>query len=170
VHDLTVSVADILGRPGHHRDVDIASRLEGVGTVLARLGDQPLEGRLRAESVVEGVLITGNLEGAAVVRCARCLKEFESGVALDLCELFVAPGRLPDEDAYEISGTDVELEPMLRDAATLALPLNPVCRPDCRGLCARCGQDLNAGTCDCVDDDVDPRWAALTMIKDRLEA
>jgi uncharacterized protein len=58
---------------------------------------------------------------------------------------------------------------MVRDALVLALPLNPVCEAACKGLCARCGKDLSGGPCDCSEDDVDPRWAELATLKDRLK-
>jgi uncharacterized protein len=56
------------------------------------------------------------------------------------------------------------LRPLVRDALLLELPLAPLCRPDCRGLCARCGADLNAGPCSCVADR-DPRWGALDALR-----
>jgi DUF177 domain-containing protein len=59
---------------------------------------------------------------------------------------------------------------MMRDSVGLALPLNPLCRDDCAGLCARCGKDLNEGACECVDDDIDPRWDALAALRERLES
>jgi uncharacterized protein len=172
VHDFTASVAEILGKPGHYRDLKVSKPLPGVRTELARLAGSPLEGKLRAESVVEGVLVTGNIMGRVQLTCARCLKDFEAEVSSSLCELFLAPGHEapPEEETYKVEGLEIDLEPMLRDALTLDLPLNPVCQPDCKGLCARCGQDLNAGACSCVDDDVDPRWAALSDLRDRLEA
>jgi uncharacterized protein len=59
---------------------------------------------------------------------------------------------------------------MLRDATGLALPLNPLCRTDCAGLCATCGKDLNDGACDCVEEVADPRWDALNAVRARLES
>jgi uncharacterized protein len=170
VQDLTYSVADLLGRPGEYREFSVAPVLSGVGTALARLSEKPIRADLRAESVVEGILVTGPLAGALDLKCARCLRGFEGDLTLDLLELFVLPGqeRPKDEDAYSISGKEIRLEPMLRDAVTLALPLNPLCREDCAGLCAQCGRDLNDGACDCRTDDVDPRWADLASIKDKL--
>jgi uncharacterized protein len=170
VQDLTYSVADLLGRPGEYRDFSVAPVLSGVGTPLARLQDRPIRGELRAESVVEGILVTGPVSGALDLSCARCLKPFDGDVSLDLLELFVVPGHegSEDEDAYRVTGKEIHLEPMLRDAIALALPLNPLCREDCAGLCAQCGRDLNEGACDCVADDVDPRWAELASIKDKL--
>jgi uncharacterized protein len=53
---------------------------------------------------------------------------------------------------------------------TLELPLNPVCDEDCKGLCSHCGQDLNTGVCGCVEENVDPRWAALSALREKLEA
>ena len=105
-----------------------------------------------------------------VFSCARCLQPITTDVELDVCELFLAPGHEapPEEEAYEVQGMDIDLEPMLRDNLTLALPLNPVCREDCAGLCATCGKDLNTGACDCTDEEIDPRWAGLAELRDKL--
>ena len=158
-----------LGRPGEYRDISLQEPLEGVSSTLARLDERPLRAELRAESVMEGILITGEVEVEASVRCARCLREFSSDLSVELCELFVAPGHeAPGEDPYRVRGTEIGLEPMLRDAVTLSLPLRPLCKPDCKGLCARCGTDLNQGACGCVDEETDPRWADLDAVREML--
>ncbi|MDQ3986267.1 MAG: DUF177 domain-containing protein [Actinomycetota bacterium] len=169
--DLDISVVDLLGRPGEYRDFRVGSKLQGVGNALAHLQAAPVRGDLRAESVVEGVLVTGAVTGRATLECARCLVPFVSPVTVDLCELFVAPGHetSAEEDSYRIAGREIHLEPMLRDALTLALPLNPLCRPDCKGLCPHCGRNLNEGSCDCREDETDPRWAELESLKQKLE-
>jgi uncharacterized protein len=139
VPHLKVSVAEILNRPGEYRDLDVRPAFEDVQTELARLEAGPLESRLRAESVVEGVLVTGRVAGGASLKCARCLEPFEGSVELDVCELFTTPGHeLPEEEAYKVQGSEIDLEPMLRDALLLALPLNPIHDENCRGLCADC--------------------------------
>jgi uncharacterized protein len=169
VSQLIVPVAELLGQPGEYRDIRISEPLPGVRTALARLSGDPIGADLRAESVIEGILVTGRVEGATILQCSRCLEEFGSHVELRVCELFSAPGREAEEDAYEITGAEIRLEPMLVDAVTLALPLYPLCRDDCWGLCASCGADLNAGPCGCVEEDSDPRWAALDEIRGKLE-
>ncbi|MGH2757255.1 MAG: YceD family protein [Actinomycetota bacterium] len=168
---LTVSVADILGRPGVYRELHLDAVVPGIHTALARLAPDPAHADLRAESVVEGILVTGRVEADATLECARCLKEFSSDVAVDVCELFVAPGHeeTADEDAYRVAGEQIDLEPMVRDALALALPLNPVCEATCKGMCARCGKDLSQGPCECSDDELDPRWAELSALKDQLK-
>lgn len=165
-----VPVAEILGQPGRYRELQVAEPLEGVRNALVRLTTEPIEARLRAEAVVEGVLVTGPVAGEIAADCARCLKEVPGRIELDVCELFVAPGHdAPDEEeTYEVEGLEIDLEPMLRDAVALALPLNPVCKQDCKGLCATCGRDLNEGPCSCSEEEIDPRWAALSELRDRL--
>lgn len=170
MQDLKISVTEILGRPGAGRDVSLSRVLEGVKVDLAELKPEPVTGEITLESVIEGVLVTGSLDGEATCRCSRCLREFEGRLAAELCELFAAPGHLEEEeDVYRVKGEEIDLEPMLRDELTLALPLYPLCRDDCQGMCARCGRDLNEGACDCADDTTDPRWAALDEVRAKLE-
>lgn len=169
---LSLSVADLLGRPGEYRDFTISSVLTGVSNPLARVASRPVGGDLRAESVVEGILVTGSLAADVDYRCARCLTTFSLPLTQEVCELFLAPGHAApkEEDAYRVAGKEVHLEPMVRDVLALALPLNPVCSRDCAGLCARCGRNLNTDTCICSDDEVDPRWAGLAELRERLES
>ncbi len=166
--DLKVSVSEILGRPAAYRDIERRAVVAGVESAVARLTDDPVEARLRLESVVEGVLVTGEVTAGLTLECARCLKDFESHIGMEVCELF-ATGEAPD-DAYRIRGEELDLEPLLRDVLGLGLPFNPLCRPDCKGLCAQCGKDLNTGPCDCTTDERDPRWAALDAVAERLQA
>ena len=170
MQDLKISVAQILGRPGEYRDVAVRARVGGITTAVATV-DAPVEAALRLESVVEGVLVSGGVNVPAMLHCARCLATFSSTVDFQLCELFVT--RIPsssEPELYRISGTDIDLEPMLRDAVALALPLAPLCHDGCRGLCARCGRDLNEADCNCTEDDVDPRWAGLSALRAKLES
>jgi uncharacterized protein len=170
VQGFKVPVDKIIDRPGEYRDIELQAELSGVSTALAVLQDDPIDAQLRAESVVEGILVTGKVHGLARFNCARCLKELEGDVDLEVCEMFVAPGHEapPEEDSYKIDGLEMNLAPMLRDAVALALPLNPICKMDCAGLCAHCGKDLNEGPCGCKEEEMDPRWAALSELRDKL--
>lgn len=169
MQDVTVSVAQILGRPGASRTINLSRPVEGVETVLASVAETPVEARLRADSVVEGILVSGSVEGATRLQCARCLRAFSSEVGVEVCELFAdGPGQPADEDAYAVEGEVIDLAPMLRDALTLALPLRPLCSEACAGLCGSCGQDLNEGPCGCVQEELDPRWAGLSALRDKL--
>ena len=168
---LNLSVADLLGRPGEYRDFSISSVVSGVSNPLARVEDRPVSGDMRAESVVEGILVTGRVRASVSYRCARCLTRFGLPVSLEVCELFVAPGHeaASDDDTYRVGGKEVQLEPMLRDALALSLPLSPICGESCAGLCSGCGRNLNQDVCICSEDDVDPRWAELAVLRERLQ-
>ena len=168
---LNLSVADLLGRPGEYRDFTISSVVTGVSNPLAQVEDRPVAGDMRAESVVEGILVTGSFWASVSYQCARCLARFGVPVSLEVCELFVAPGHEAgsDDDTYRVVGKEVRLEPMLRDALALSLPLSPICRESCAGLCSGCGRNLNEDTCVCSEQDVDPRWADLAVLRERLQ-
>ena len=71
---------------------------------------------------------------------------------------------------YSIDDTGVmDLAPLLREEVILAVPMGVLCRSDCAGLCPVCGQNLNEGTCDCEQDDIDPRWAVLRAQRDQFD-
>ncbi|HEX4865395.1 MAG TPA: DUF177 domain-containing protein, partial [Acidimicrobiales bacterium] len=72
-----------------------------------------------------------------------------------------------DEETYPLEGEFLDLQPLVRDALLLELPLAPLCSDECRGICPTCGADLNAGGCACVEKPADPRWAALDALKER---
>ena len=118
----------------------------------------------RLEAVVEGVLISGVTETVAVGECVRCLDPVEWDLEAEFQQLYVYHDAAPaDEETVPIEGDLVDLEPVLRDAVVLALPLRPVCRDDCPGLCAECGARLADDPAH-RHDVADPRWATLTKL------
>jgi uncharacterized metal-binding protein YceD (DUF177 family) len=122
--------------------------------------------RLRLESVMEGVLVTGEADVPLAGSCARCVEPIEDSLELDLQELFAYAGSTTEATSEEdevrrIEGDYLDLEPMVRDAVVLALPLAPVCSDDCRGLCVDCGQRLDDLPPDHTHEVLDPRWAGL---------
>ena len=118
---------------------------------------------LRLESVLEGVVVSGTVRVPLAGECVRCLDSITEALETEFAELFVHPGSEGDEETHWIEDDAVDLDPVVRDAVVLALPLQPVCEPDCPGLCSRCGARL-------ADDpghghaEVDPRWAALGQL------
>ncbi|MGY1603001.1 YceD family protein [Geodermatophilus sp. SYSU D00815] len=122
--------------------------------------------RLRLESVMEGVLVSGELDVPVVGSCARCLEPVEDTLELDVQELFAYEGSTTEETSEEdevrlVEHDRIDLEPMVRDLVVLSLPLSPVCSEDCRGLCVDCGQRLDELPPDHSHEVVDPRWAGL---------
>ena len=122
--------------------------------------------RLRLESVMEGVLVTGEVDVPVVGSCARCLEPIEDTLRLTVQELFAYEGSTTEATSEEdevrrIDGDFLDLEPLARDTIVLNLPLAPVCTEDCAGLCVDCGERLNDLPADHSHEIVDARWAAL---------
>src|SRR5438105_13553994 len=139
---------------------------------------------VRFEAVSEGVLATGTAIASLAGECARCLTPLTSSVTVVFQELYLyAEGRhdkhekydkhdeqeeQDDEGLYHLDGDLLDLEPAFRDAVVLALPMSPLCREDCPGLCAECGVPLaDAGPGHRHEDAADPRWAALKHFDDQ---
>jgi uncharacterized protein len=137
---------------------------------------------VRFEAVSEGVLVTGSATAPLAGECARCLAPLASTVTASFTELYLyEPDRhdrhnkhdqqendeQDDEERY-LDGDLLDLEPVLRDAVVLALPMAPLCREDCPGLCVECGVPLaDAGPEHQHEDAPDPRWAALKQYNDQ---
>ncbi len=146
---------------------------EDFGTeVIAIPTGEPLNVEVRLESVVEGVLVTGSVRATATGACVRCLDPVTQEVSGSFQELFAYADRhahhreVGDEDAEQerlVEDGLIDLEPVLRDTVVPALPFQPVCRPDCLGLCSECGLPL-AEDPDHHHDVIDPRWAALSAL------
>jgi uncharacterized protein len=139
------------------------------GEMIGALPGSDLVLDLRLESVSEGVLVSGTIRVTLTGECARCLDPLTEELEVDVQQLFVYPGNEIDEDDEDdeigrLVDDCVDLEPLLRDAVVLALPLAPVCRDDCPGLCPDCGVRLADVDPDHGHDEVDPRWAALRAI------
>jgi uncharacterized protein len=160
-----VNVADLVKRPGARRRERVEGRLaepvKVVDTEVRR--EVPVVVGTLLEWVSDGLLATGVAEGAWEAPCRRCLKHAEGDLRVDFQELFEASPR--EGESYRLGHDSIDLEPLAREALTLELPLAPLCRQDCRGLCPTCGADLNLGDCDCPPVGADPRWAALDVLR-----
>jgi uncharacterized protein len=101
-----------------------------------------LELDVRLEGVAEGVLVTATVRAPLVGECARCLDLFTSSTEVRFTELFAHEAGDDEADGYLLDGDLLDLEPALRDALVLELPLAPLCADDCPGLCSECGVRL----------------------------
>jgi uncharacterized protein len=119
------------------------------------------------EAVSEGVLVTATAHAPVTGECARCLEPVHQQVDVKVQELFgyAADDGLDAADGYPLQGDLLDLEPALHDALVLALPLTPLCREDCPGLCVECGALLaEAGPDHGHGPAIDPRWAGLQQL------
>jgi uncharacterized protein len=165
------SIRELGRRPGamrsYHRTIDGPPAIERIGLdVIGVPEGAPMELDVRLESVTEGVYLSGSVQVPLTGECARCLDELAEEVTVELSELFAYPDSITDEttDSDELPRVVVEqvdVEQTVRDAVVLALPLAPLCEPDCAGLCPDCGERRADLAPDHGHETLDPRWAAL---------
>ena len=155
---LGVAVGDLRGRPvGSRRAVSLRVSAEDLPD-LGLAGDLEVQGQ--ATNLGEdGVRVDVRVEATLRRECARCLRDVQLPVEAEAEETFHENGEAP-----LITEETIDLEPVIREAVVLAEPMRVLCAPDCRGLCPRCGKDLNEGPCGCTDDDQDPRLAPLAKL------
>ena len=132
------------------------------------------------KGIIQDIRVVGDFSTKLEVNCARCLDP----VLRDLHRTFdllyrprgtdagvkeIAIGEAETDIGY-YEGEGLLLEDVLREQVLLAAPMKAVCREECKGLCPHCGRNLNLESCVCLESVVDPRWAALKEIKEKLES
>ena len=131
--------------------------------------------RLRLTHTGEMILGRGDYDTVLRLVCSRCLEEVEQTFSGELVLAFQAPPEnLPEEveldqedlDVSFLDGDEIDLAQAVREELSLGLPMAPVCREDCQGLCSKCGKPLREGACQCSAPTVDPRWAKLAQLKE----
>ena len=134
-------------------------------------GREPVTGRVELLRTDRGILVRAKLRLVEPETCSRCLNPLEETLPIEFEEEFKTVvdvrsgqpiGEAPDEDDFVIDESHMlDLTEAIRQYREASAVMQPLCRPDCRGLCPICGQDLNTGDCDCSAAPVDNRWSAL---------
>lgn len=141
------------------RTLEIASPEQlGAGAAVVNEGT-PLTIDLKLEGLHEGILVSAEIETRAAGECVRCLDEVSIPLQVEFQELFAYS--LDDAFDFAVRDDHVDLEPVVRDAVVLALPFQPVCRPDCLGLDPETGERLTDDPDRTAREVLDPRWATL---------
>jgi uncharacterized protein len=133
---------------------------------------EPVRVSLRAEKITGGVALSGVIQGRVSMSCSRCLERITEDIshefsydclpaeAIEEEELSVA-----DTDVHYYSGGEIDISALVQEQVALAIPMRPLCKEDCKGLCPKCGANLNLGDCGCKKEAVDIRFAALKDLK-----
>lgn len=169
------NVAGLLHEPpGATRDVRLRDHYVTLGADVELAG--PLDADLRLQRTNRGILVRGELRAPLRRSCARCTDPYVEDVTVAIEEEFLPSVDL--ESGAQVHADDVDREATLRidehheidlagvfhDEMSLAEPMHPLCRPDCPGLCAECGEKLDRGSHDHGGDEIDPRLAGLAAL------
>jgi len=165
---MLLNLSDVLSRD--EKVVSIEAEVE-LNSFQSRLGSFPLVDKtplsLTVRNTGNKVLeITGTMELGAMIPCSRCLEDVKTMIHLDILRKIdmklTEDDRIKelDEDSY-ITGYDLDVEGLVYDELMSSWPMKVICRDDCKGICSKCGANLNKGDCGCDRTSLDPRMAAF---------
>lgn len=174
-----VSIVDLPRTEGAEREfrMELPAPAECGVALMGVPQGEPIEVDLRLQSVSEGVLVLGDARATAVGQCARCLRDLTVPMDEVVTELVFYPesrqalldeGDEEAEDMPLVVDDRIDLEPIIRDALILSMPLSPLCRPDCPGLCSECGEPWDDLPADHKHEFLDPRFSALDALAAQL--
>ncbi len=167
--------------PSEGIDINLSSQgsfdqgeLEALGSEADVALCRPVSGHMQIYRLDQEVYVNGDLETAVGQTCCRCLGAFELPVHADVSYTFQPMGESqPEEQELKeedprisfYTRSEIDLAPIAIEQIQLAIPMKPLCAPECRGLCPACGANRNEGDCGCEEEKVDERFAVLKDFK-----
>jgi uncharacterized protein len=162
----SVHVGALRGHPGEREEFDRTGHLDEIATSGARVDP---ESDIKFVGTMEGiegnrVVVVGDVVATWRGDCRRCLVPASGEIDAHVREIFEDDAT--EGETYPLDRDVADLEPLVREALMLEMPIAPLCREDCKGLCPNCGANRNETDCGCDVEVTDPRWAALDVLKD----
>jgi len=159
----TFHVADLRSGRAEPRDITAEVSVDWQIELSHILVEPPLRFSFKLSPIGGGIVVLGDIEASVTHRCHRCLTEWDEVVVKDVAQLITTDG--DEDDDYRLEGESYDFETMIRDELMLDLPLAPLCAPDCEGLVAEAGSDLNT---DLSEDEVNES-SPFSVLKDLLD-
>ncbi len=159
--------------------VDFGGEAEQIGDLATSGGAEVIHEHRGPKEIVADIRLRGRYAGKFQVPCARCIEPVELPLAADFDLIFrpIGADSGPPERSITADETEIGyyqkdsllLEDVLREQVVLSLPARTLCKPDCKGLCPRCGANRNTQTCSCDAGPSDPRWETLAKVSGRIK-
>ncbi|HWQ83726.1 MAG TPA: DUF177 domain-containing protein [Anaerolineales bacterium] len=123
---------------------------------------EQFSGVVRITRAQQGLVVQVQVQGETTAQCGRCLVDFSQQVSANFTDLYAFTPKLAAESGLVLpENGQLDLEPSIREELLLSLPINPLCRPDCKGLCPVCGDNRNEVQCEHSAEVIDPRLEIL---------
>ena len=163
---MNLKIADI---PKEGLDLDIQESID------SDIATAPVSARLRIDKAGAEIMVKGDLRTEVKLACSRCLKEFNGKLTVPVDVVYHPVEELKDEDHLNevkseeldmdfYSGEEFDLLALIKEQVELNLPMKPLCEDVCKGICPKCGTDLNLNRCTCSVKDIDPRFESLKKL------
>ncbi len=162
---MRIDVSNIAKTNGASITVDFEYKIEDIGILDINIY-KPIHFTGILENISGMIRVTGDLVLEYNIICSRCLKAILKKVTIKVFENFMVSSKKAEEDDfYTFNGKYIELIDVINDNIILYLPIKEVCDSNCKGLCKKCGKDLNIEDCECKDENIDPRFLVLNDLK-----
>ena len=126
-----------------------------------------LSGTAKVTRTAQGLLVQVVMHATLLSECVRCLTDFQLPLAIDFTELYAFSQKSATESELILpEDAHINLRPLIREYMLLDIPIKPLCKLDCKGLCPICGENLNEGSCNHRPEDIDPRLSVLKSLLD----
>ncbi len=166
---MRIELENLEGSKGDFARVYQPEDLNPVDERVSLTAPAAVNGKIRLSGIQ--VFVSGHVETRAQVECDRCLKPVELPVSTDFTLEYISDSDYETSQAAELTeaemsvsvfdGQAIDVDEIVKEQILLTVPTRMLCREDCRGICPECGADRDTGECNCVTNDIDPRWAAL---------
>ncbi|HLJ86772.1 MAG TPA: DUF177 domain-containing protein [Candidatus Angelobacter sp.] len=160
--------------------IDLGQEVTQTGVVRATGRAELIRENRGPHEVVEDIRLVGRFSAKVETLCGRCLDPVEHSLTEEFDLIYRPTGvdavkedasiGLAETEIGYYRGEGLELNEVIKEQILLALPIRPLCRADCKGLCPRCGSNRNVESCDCAQTVADPRWSALEDLRKKLES
>jgi uncharacterized protein len=161
--------------------IDMEVRLDPEDPAVRELDiKEPVFGSLNIKKIDQQLLVRGSVVGDLRLQCARCLRDFDLHVDEDI-NIELRPVFDLERSGHEVElvaddldvdffkGDALDLGHIVAEQVALLVPMKPLCREDCAGICSKCGADRGEIPCDCVSGEADDRWGALLQLKEQMK-
>ena len=158
--------------------IELTSEVRQLAPIQARGRADLVEEHEGKHAVIQDIRLRGTLATQLELSCARCVEPVTQDVRRDFDLLYRPVGTDSGKEELSVTGVEAEigyyqgagllLEDVVREQVLLSVPVKALCREDCKGLCPRCGQNLNQGQCSCTAAPADHRWSALKDIRSKI--
>ncbi|AJA48151.1 hypothetical protein CPAST_c20810 [Clostridium pasteurianum DSM 525 = ATCC 6013] len=157
-----VNISDLINKKINKKDIDVVLDLKEFNDNYETYKVlEPI--RVKATLTKQGdvISILGLISGKIQLTCSRCLQNFSYELQLELQEKLTNNPENKDDEIIFINNDKLELTEIVENNIIMSLPIQRLCKEDCKGLCQVCGTNLNKGSCNCDNPDIDPRLAGL---------
>ncbi|HDH11427.1 MAG TPA: DUF177 domain-containing protein [Nitrospirae bacterium] len=172
IFDMRLNVSDIPD-DGLQAELDLPVEISGSA------GPEVVHVRINASRFGKKILIEGSLKMSLSLECSRCLKEYSFPLDLAFRDEYNPVEEFENEDEQELTGREldissysndeIDISELIKEQVLLNVPMKPLCRSDCQGICPGCGKHLNEGSCECKAKEIDPRLAPLKKLKESMK-